>query len=491
MRYFVKFFPEIAIKSKAVRKQLISTLRKNIRIALKEIDSTVDVLSKWDHLEVISEQNDNITQYRIEKRLREIPGIDSFFYAKVYPYTDFESIYQAVKDCYKDIIDGKTFASRTKRTGNVPIKSMDLDRYIGKRILEDFHACKVNLTKPELTVRIELRIDTCYILGQRVWGVSGSPVGSQEKVLSLISGGFDSAVASFKMMKKGCKVDYLFFNLGGYAHEIGVKEVAKYISKTYSTGYKARFISVNFEELIKELLLKVHHRYRGLILKRMMLRVSERLINEYGYYASVTGESIGQVSSQTLVNLNVISNVSTQLILRPLLTMDKNEIINIAKDIGTEDFAKNMPEYCAVVSEKPATAAKLEDVIKEEANIDFLVVEKAIENRFELNIRDFEVDSSLSGQIEITSFVQKDDIIIDIRDDEKREKNPEILKHYKYIQIPFYSLYTKFSGLDQQKNYLLYCDKGTTSKLMAINLKELGHENIKVFRLPETACAIN
>jgi tRNA uracil 4-sulfurtransferase len=491
MKYLIKFFPEIAIKSRAVRRQLTSTLKRNIKYSLSEIDETINVVSYWDHLEVFSDNNDPLIKFKTEKRLKEVPGIEAYYEVSSSPYTDFESIYLAVKEYYQNIIDGKRFASRTKRDPKVDFKSMDLDRYIGQRILEDFPNTKVDLTKPEITISLTVKPNDCYILGPKIQGVSGSPVSSQEKVLSLISGGFDSGVASYKMIKKGCKVDYLFFNLGGYAHEIGVKEVSKYIAKTYSSGYKSTFISVNFEEIVKELLTNIHHRYRGILLKRMMFRVAEILLKEHNYYGFVTGESIGQVSSQTLVNLNVISQVTNQLILRPLLTMDKREIITISEQIGTDDFAKNMPEYCAVVSEKPATAAKLEDVLAEEEKFNYELLEKAIKDRNEISIKEFEVDSSLEDQIEITSFIEKDEVIIDIRDEEKMVKNPDILKDYSHIQIPFFSLYQQFAKLDKSKNYLLYCDKGTTSRLMAINLKEQGYSNIKVFKIPENSCKIS
>ena len=490
MKFLVKFFPEIAIKSKPVRRQLTSTLKRNLKLALSEVDDSIKVVSYWDHLEVFSETDDALIIHKTAKRLKQVPGVESFYEVTSSKYTDFESIYLAVKDYYKNIIPGKRFASRTKRDQKVPFKSMELDRYIGERILKDFPDTKVDLTNPEMTIALTVKMTECYIMGPRQKGVNGAPVSSQEKVLSLISGGFDSAVASYKMIRNGCKVDYLFFNLGGYAHEIGVKEVSKYLAKTYSAGYQAKFISINFEEIVKELLTNVHHRYRGIILKRLMYRVAESLIKKGQYYGFVTGESIGQVSSQTLVNLNVISQVTSELIMRPLLTMDKEEIIAIADKIETSDFAKNMPEYCAVVSEKPATAAKLEDVLSEEENFNFKLLEKTFNERNEISIKKFEVDSSLSDQIEITSFLQKDDQIIDIRDDEKIAKNPNVLEKYDHLKIPFYSLYQKFATLDKRKNYLLYCDNGTTSKLMAINLKEQGYTNVKVYKIADSSCSL-
>ena len=136
---------------------------------------------------------------------------------------------------------------------------------------------------------------------------------SQEAVVSLISGGFDSAVASYLTMKRGAKTHFLFFNLGGAAHEIGVKQVSYYLWKKFGSAARVKFISVPFEEVVGELLQNINHSYRGVVLKRMMLRVAQRVADKIKAEAPITSESIGQVSSQTLTNLGVIDQVTDTL----------------------------------------------------------------------------------------------------------------------------------------------------------------------------------
>ncbi|USN57744.1 MAG: hypothetical protein H6767_05140 [Candidatus Peribacteria bacterium] len=135
------------------------------------------------------------------------------------------------------------------------------------------------------------------------------------------------------MMRRGCMLDYLFFNLGGSAHELGVKQVAYYLSKYFSAGYGARIITVPFESVVKLLVTDIHHKYRGVILKRCMLKCADMLAKQGRYYAVVKGDSLGQVSSQTLKNMHVIDQACDTLVLRPLIGNNKQEIINMAKYI--------------------------------------------------------------------------------------------------------------------------------------------------------------
>lgn len=171
-----------------------------------------------------------------------------------------------------------------------------------------------------------------------------------EPVLSLISGGFDSTVSSFLTMKRGIRTHFCFFNLGGHAHELAVKEVAYYLWNRFGSSHNVNFVTVPFEGVVEEILTKVDNSQMGVILKRMMLRAATQVAKEMYVEAVVTGEAVAQVSSQTLTNLAVIDAATDHLVLRPLIAMDKQDIIDISVKIGAEELVKNIPEYCAVIS---------------------------------------------------------------------------------------------------------------------------------------------
>ena len=221
----------------------------------------------------------------------------------------------------------------------------------------------------------------------------------------------------------------------------------------------------------------------GVVLKRMMFRAASKIAEKAGIQSLVTGESLGQVSSQTLTNLNVIDRVTETLVLRPLTAYDKQEIIDIARVIGTEDFAKTIPEYCGVISKKPTVKAILSKVESEEDNFDFGILDKVVEDVRIFDIRDIgqESEKEVAAVDTVESFTA-DDVVLDIRSPEEEDENPLDLDGVEVKHIPFYKLATQFGDLAQDKNYLLYCDRGVMSKLQALYLHDNGFDNVKVYR---------
>ena len=195
----------------------------------------------------------------------------------------------------------------------------------------------------------------------------------------------------------------------------------------------------------------------------------------------VTGESIAQVSSQTLTNLAVIDKVTDKLVLRPLVVMDKPEIISISRQIGTEAFAATMPEYCGVISVKPTTEAKMDKVLAEEAKFDLAVLNKAVEDSVHQFIGNLVKEENDALEVAHVSLPSPNDIILDIRHPSEIEVAPLDLTHNKIIEMPFYELETRKSELEEDQTYLLYCQKGTMSKIHAHHLNKQGMANIKVY----------
>ncbi|BBB25131.1 tRNA uracil 4-sulfurtransferase ThiI [Amphritea japonica] len=482
MKIIVKLFPEITIKSKPVRKRFIQRLQSNLQVTLKRLDNDIKVRGLWDKIEVEVPSDSAELREQVIELMSCTPGISHFLEVDQYALGSFEEVFQLTKDVYGDKVKGKSFVVRVKRAGKHDFKSGDLERYIGGGLLQHCDTKGVDLHTPEFTVKLEIRDENLYLISHQHKGQGGYPLGTQEDVISLISGGFDSVVSSYMTMRRGSKTHFLFFNLGGRAHEIGVKQISVYLWQKYGSAARVKFISVPFDEVVGEILQNVHHTHMGVVLKRMMMRAAEKVADRMKLPAIVTGESIAQVSSQTLVNLQVIDSVTNKLVVRPLVTMDKQDIIDITKKLGAYDFAKNIPEYCGVISDRPTTNAKLERIEEEEANFDFDVLDQALENAQVITIDKIVDDINVHAEIEALTKVGDNQVIIDVRHSNEQERKPLNMPKVEVLTIPFFSLGEKFQELDQSKEYLLFCDKGVMSQMHAQNLQEKGFLNVKVYR---------
>jgi thiamine biosynthesis protein ThiI len=218
----------------------------------------------------------------------------------------------------------------------------------------------------------------------------------------------------------------------------------------------------------------------GVVLKRMMLRVADRLADELHVDALVTGECVAQVSSQTLRNLSVIDRVTDRLVLRPLITTDKADIIEIAEKIGTAAFAASMPEYCGVISVRPTTRAKLERAEAQERCFDMAILDRAFANRRQTRIDRLGEENVQRTDVETLSVPLAHATIIDIRHPDDEERAPLKL-HVPVLKIPFYQLHGRAQELKAGSTYMLYCGQGIMSRLHASHLLAEHALDIKVY----------
>ncbi|MDK1289526.1 tRNA uracil 4-sulfurtransferase ThiI [Pseudoalteromonas umbrosa] len=483
LKFIVKLHPEIVIKSKSVRKRFTKILEKNIKLLLGRVDEKVFVKNNWDNITVVSQLSDDNTRLALIDGLKRVPGVTLFLEVQEVSFESLDDIYQHTLPLVRKQIENKTFCVRVKRQGKHDFTSSDVERYVGGGLNQNVETASVKLTRPQETVKIEIKDQFAYIVRAQYRGLGGFPLPTQEDVLSLMSGGFDSGVASYQMIRKGARTHFLFFNLGGAAHEIGVKQVSHYLWKQYSSTHKVKFITVDFEPVVAEILENVENSQMGVILKRMMMRAGSAVAQKLGIQALVTGESIGQVSSQTLANLSVIDRVTETLILRPLIQNDKEEIIRIAREIGTCEMAEAMPEYCGVISKKPTVKAVLEKIEAEEANFDFDVLDTVVDNAVIKDIRDIEVEAKEEvKEAENVKELPENAVVVDIRSPEEEDADPLEIEGIEVIHLPFFRLATKFGDLPQDKDYYLYCSKGVMSQLQALILHENGFTKVKVYR---------
>lgn len=364
MQTIIVRYGEIGTKSRQTRNRFEELLAKNIRKILEkyQIDSDVKIV----HARLLVDVGGDDLEKAIEL-LKKVPGIGTFS-PSVECELDIKSIVKTAKELVKKELENYTktenitFGIRTQRIHKqFPINSIEVNRFVGEKIIDEF-GLKVDLKNPDIPVDIEILRDSCYIFTKRIDGVGGIPVGTQGRVLVLLSDGIDSPVAAYLMIKRGCNVVLLHLKTS----EEGAKKTEKIVEVLSDYDCDAKYIVKDFKEelaKIKKNLIEIDkEKYTCVFCKKSMLRIGEKFAERLKCDAIINGDNLGQVASQTLKNLRVISHGITYPILRPLIGFDKNEIIEIAKKIGTYEISTSKEVKCFAVPKYPITTARLEDV---------------------------------------------------------------------------------------------------------------------------------
>lgn len=479
-KFIVKFFPEIMIKGPSAKKQMSGQLNANLLKLLAKISDEIKLKKFSDKIEVVCPIE---TLNEVRMVLLNTPGIEQVLEAMQFnDMNTLDDIKVKVNEMMAYKIKDKSFVVRAKRSGSHEFKSTNIEQTVGGYMLSRNKGSKVDLHNPDVKISLELINNQLNIITLRHKALGGFPIGTQGAILSLMSGGFDSTVASYLTMKRGLKTHFIFFNLGGIAHEIGVKQVALYLWSKFGSTHRVSFISVPFDDVLEEIFRSTVPAYMGVTLKRMMLQASSKIADTMEIDALLTGESVAQVSSQTLRNLAIIDQACDKLVLRPLSTMNKPEIIDIANSIGTRRFAEQMPEYCGVISKNPIIHGSYKRMKEEDRKFDYTVLDKAIEDSKSIYVDEIVNDIKNIAKIEVISDISSGEyIIIDIRAEDKC-----IDTSCKTLKIPFFKLKSEFKNLDKNKEYLLYCEKGIMSQLHAQYLQDAQEcKNVRVYRPKE------
>src|SRR3954470_2200698 len=287
-------------------------------------------------------------------------GVQSVSEIERRSWTALEDLVATGVEFFGEAVRGKSFAVRATRRGErerIGFDSARVESALGRALL-DAGAGRVNLSEPAVTAHVELEPGIAHLFFDKVMGNGGLPIGVEGRAISLFSGGFDSAVASWLMLKRGVQLDYVFCNLGGAAHRLGVLKVMKAIAERWSYGYTPRLHEVDLAPMVVDLREKVTPANWQIVLKRLILQAGGAVAHRGGRLALITGDAIGQVSSQTLQNLAVISQASPAMpVLRPLLGFNKEEILAVARRIGIYDLSAAVAEYCDLAPPKPNTRA--------------------------------------------------------------------------------------------------------------------------------------
>ena len=306
---------------------------------------------------------------------------------------DKDEIFEAAKRYLgEDLAQAKSFKVETKRADKrFPMTSTEVSQYVGGNLSEAFPHLKVDLYEPEYTVRIEVRETAAYVHANALPGAGGMPVGSNGSAVTLLSGGIDSPVSSYMIARRGIHLIPVHFFSFPYTSE-QAKEKVLSLAKIL-TGYcgKLSVEVVPFTHIQEEIRAKCPEEYFTLIMRRFMRRISEEIALTHGCGALITGENLGQVASQTMEALRVTEEPLSLPVLRPLIGMDKTDIIAIARKIGTFETSILPYEDCCTVftPRRPRTKPKLEDILEVEAALEVeALVAEAVRETYTIGLED-------------------------------------------------------------------------------------------------------
>lgn len=370
MKVILIRFGELTLKGKN-RKEFERILYNNLTKQLK----SYDLVFRKDRNRIYINIEDVTKFDEITEVIKKVPGIMSFSIADI-----CENNVDAIKQVALDNFDrtNPIFKVNTKRSNkDFPLTSQELSRQVGGHILfnnDGLENMKVDVKNPKQEINIEIQRDNAYVFHKKIMGMGGLPIGTAGRAVVLLSGGIDSPVAAIQAMKRGLKITCLHFSSPPYTSDEALNKVLDLIAVLQEYDRDIKFFDCNFSDLQLAIHQECMDKYEVTILRRMMLRQAKVLADRLKAQVIITGESLGQVASQTIEGMYVSDNTVDTLILRPLIAMDKSEIIILSKKYQTYDISIRPFEDCCTifVPKNPATKPKLEEVVKEENRLDYM-----------------------------------------------------------------------------------------------------------------------
>lgn len=369
-------FGELSTKGKN-KKDFIRLLGRNIKASLSDFPN-VTVQVRYDHI-YVKLNGENYEP--VMKTLQEVSGIHSL--SLVYKTSDdIENLKKVALELIKQE-EGKTFKVKAKRANKAyPIISDQLNRILAGEILKNTNL-KVDVHNPDILLSLEIRDEGAYIFTKTFKGAGGYPLGAGGKVMHMLSGGIDSPVAAYLLMRRGITIECIHFASPPYTN-IGVIEKLKdLLKKLNKYQVNIRLNIIPFTKLQEEIYKQSDESYAITLMRRMMFRLASRLAKERNCMAISSGESVGQVASQTLESMNVINEVTNMPVIRPLITTDKEDIINLSRKIDTYEISIRPYEDCCTIfaPKNPKTRPSLEKCLMFESKWDYeAMIDEALKN---------------------------------------------------------------------------------------------------------------
>ena len=365
------------------RRQFEDVLKKNIRIALHELGK-FEIISAQSTI-TVKPLSEDIDLDEACDRVGRVFGIVSYSRAALCEEKSMESVL-ATAPVYleKQLRKAKTFKVEAKRSDKkFPLKSPEISRELGGVLLSKFPHLRVDVHHPDVTVTVEIRDYAAYVRADAIRGTGGIPVGTGGKAAVLISGGIDSPVAAYMMAKRGLKLTAIHFASPPYTSQRAEEKVVRLLQKVSRYATPMTMYTVPFTEIQEKLRDDCPEELFTIIMRRLMMQMAERIAKDNGCAALITGESLGQVASQTIGALGCTDEATDMVVFRPLIGMDKQEIIDISYKIDTYETSIEPYEYCCTVftPKHPRTKPILKFVkaAQEQAGFEPLI-EKALQN---------------------------------------------------------------------------------------------------------------
>ncbi|MFN3803682.1 MAG: THUMP domain-containing protein [Pyrobaculum sp.] len=404
----------------------------------------------------------------LKESLARVFGVRAVSPAHVITFRELTDIANAAVALWGEAVRGRKFAVRVRRVGAHAFTSRDVAAVVGSALVE--RGGVVDLEGPEVELYVEVRGERAFLYREVVEGPGGLPLGSEGKVLALVSGGIDSPVAAWLLMRRGAHVDIFYCNLGGTLTARAALEVIQALL-SWSYGYNARVVYTDCSPVVKSIRRGVREELWNIAFKRALYLMGVEVASLVKAEALATGESLGQVSSQTLQSLAATERGIEMPILRPLIGMDKEEIVKLAQKIGTYPQSTRVQEYCAIFSRKPRKWASREEIEEIDLAVYDAVKEAAVSARIIRKKELPEVIESLTPppDLEVTE-PPPGAVVVDLRDVESYTK-----WHLPgAIRAELDKILELVDKYGRDKTYVFYCYSGGLSLDVAESLRKLG-----------------
>jgi thiamine biosynthesis protein ThiI len=396
--YLIGLSGELSVKGDATRRRFTERLESNLRAALRGQGIDCRLERRWSRLLLESSSSE------AAEAARRVFGVAWVAPAEMRTYAGLDDLLAQGAEIFAPQVAGRSFAVRAKRgdrAGRLPFRSPEVERRLGALLLPGARA--VDLETPEVEARLEIEQKRACFFGRRLAGEGGLPVGSEGQALALVSGGFDSVVASWLLLRRGVKLDFFLAGLGGREHRGQVLAILRRLWTDWGAGSRPKLFVADFRPLVAELELAAPAALRQVLLKRQMLRAATIFARRRQAAALLTGEALGQVSSQTLANLARVEEASGLPLLRPLVATGKDEILALARKIGSFEASARVPEHCFLGVKHPSIAAGRKELEAAEAKLDPAIFEAVVRyaEKIDLTVEPPADDAATAGTVEV------------------------------------------------------------------------------------------